>query len=196
MERLLEKRGQKGFTLIELLVVIAILAVLAAVAIPAYSRFFRSGEAEANAAELSHLQDAMDAMLVDNRIKTVVPQPDPTSDFSVLPAGEGTEFLFPAFLRSNNTKCTYTWQADGFLIQAGCNEGGSAASFTVDDLKGQVTGLEDSGILSNGRAQALQNMLDAALLQEFIDKLNGWVDEGTLQGEDLQPLIDAAETLL
>ena len=193
MERLLEKRGQKGFTLIELLVVIAILAVLAAVAIPAYSRFFRSGEVEADAAELSHLQDAMDAMLVDNRIKTVVPQPDPASDFSVLPAGEGTEFLFPAFLRSNNTKCTYTWQADGFLIQAGC---GSAASFTVDDLKGQVTGLEDSGILSNGRAQALQNMLDDALLQEFIDKLSGWVDEGTQQGEEMQPLIDSAEALL
>ena len=101
MERLLEKRGQKGFTLIELLVVIAILAVLGAVAIPAYSRFFSSGEAEANAAELSLLQDAMDAMLADNRINTVVPQPDPTSDFSVFPAGDGTEFLFPAFLRSN-----------------------------------------------------------------------------------------------
>ena len=50
MERLFGESGQKGFTLIELLVFIAILAVLAAVAIPAYSRFFRSGEAEANAA--------------------------------------------------------------------------------------------------------------------------------------------------
>ena len=66
----------------------------------------------------------------------------------------------------------------------------------MDDLRDQVSGLEDSGILNNGRAEALGNMLDAALLQEFIDKLNGWVDEGTLQGEDLQPLIDAAETLL
>ena len=63
-------------------------------------------------------------------------------------------------------------------------------------LKGQVTALEDSGILNGGRAQALQNMLDAALLQEFIDQLNVWVDEGTLQAEDMDPLIEAAEALL
>ena len=55
---------------------------------------------------------------------------------------------------------------------------------------------EDSGILNGGRAQALQNMLDAALLQEFIDQLNVWVDEGTLQAEDMDPLIEAAEALL
>jgi len=66
----------------------------------------------------------------------------------------------------------------------------------VGDLAGQVTALEDSGILSNGRSQALQNMLDANQLQEFIDQLNVWVDEGTQQGEEMQPLIDAAETLL
>ena len=56
-----QQQWQQGFTLIELLVVIAILAVLAAVAIPAYSRFFGAGTDEANAAELTMVQGAMDA---------------------------------------------------------------------------------------------------------------------------------------
>ena len=61
-------RGQRGFTLIELLVVIGILAVLAAVAIPAYARFFGEGEVEAIAAEIALIQDAMSAIMADNRI--------------------------------------------------------------------------------------------------------------------------------
>ena len=39
-------------------------------------------------------------------------------------------------------------------------------------------------------------MLDDGLLQDFIDQLNFWVAEGTQQGEDMQPPIDAAEALL
>ena len=222
---MLGKIGQPGFTLIELLVVIGILAALAAVAMPAYSRFFLSGEAEANAAELSLLQDAMDSMLADNRINTVVPQPDATNDFSGLPTGRGTEVLFPAFLRSSNTKCTYTWDPIGFLVQTGCNEGSSEAPPpeepppeepppeeppSLEGLKGQVEELQALGILSNGRATALQNMVDEALaeiadadpgdaaeaLTDFIDQLNVWVGEGTQQAQDMQPLNDTVEALL
>ena len=143
--------GQQGFTLIELLVVIAILAVLAAIAIPAYSRFFGEGNEEANAAELSHIQAAMDAMMAHHRLLTVVANDTPTDHFEDLPRAAGQvglytddwvldnveeadyEFLFPAFLRVGNsgevatglpvspTKCEYTWGATGLIIQFDSN---------------------------------------------------------------------------
>ncbi len=212
MERLFGKIGQKGFTLIELLIVVGILAVLGAVAIPAYSRFFNSGEAEANATELSLLQDAMHAMLADNHINTVVEQPDPTRDFSALPTGPGTEVLFPAFVRSNNTKCTYTWKADGVLTQAGCNQGSSGASSSegLAALQDQVTALVTSGDLAAIHAPPLLAKLNNALLAiedgnateamdsltDFINQLNSHVSTGKLSATDGQPLIDAAEALL
>ena len=136
--------NQQGFTLIELLVVIAILAVLAAITIPAYSRFFGAGKDEAAAAELSHIQAAMDAMMANYRL-TFVDAGGPTDVFDVS-AGmalrseiddvEGTqgadglldnpkeatwELLYPAYLRlgyeGNETMCKYTWVASGWITQ-------------------------------------------------------------------------------
>ncbi len=62
----LPKRGEKGFTLIELLIVVAILGVLAAVVIPNVGRFIGRGETEAGETELSNIQSAVVAMMVDN----------------------------------------------------------------------------------------------------------------------------------
>jgi type IV pilus assembly protein PilA len=61
------KRGEKGFTLIELLIVVAILGVLAAVVIPNVGRFIGAGETEAAGTELSNVQTAVVAMMVDNK---------------------------------------------------------------------------------------------------------------------------------
>ena len=117
---------QQGFTLIELLVVIGILAALAAVAIPTYARFFGQGEAEANAAELSLIQDAMSAMMADNRISAINSGPaSGRNEFEKWPKGSGTEPLYPTFLRNrggkdNPTKCTYTWSKIGQLERVSC----------------------------------------------------------------------------
>ncbi len=67
----LPKRGEKGFTLIELLIVVAILGVLAAVVIPNVGRFIGRGESEAADTELSNVQSAVVAMMVDNQISTL-----------------------------------------------------------------------------------------------------------------------------
>ena len=64
----LPKRGEKGFTLIELLIVVAILGVLAAVVIPNVQRFIGAGETEAEETELSNIQAAVSAMMVDNEV--------------------------------------------------------------------------------------------------------------------------------
>ncbi len=116
----LTKGNQKGFTLIELLVVIGILGVLGGVAVPAYSKFFGSGKTEANTTELSSVQSAMDAMMAHNTITGVTANAVAEDDFVAQPTGAGTEFLSPGYLRTNPTRCTYTWDATGLVTQAAC----------------------------------------------------------------------------
>ena len=67
----LPKRGEKGFTLIELLIVVAILGVLAAVVIPNVGRFIGRGKKEAAATELSNIQSAVVAMMVDQGLSSL-----------------------------------------------------------------------------------------------------------------------------
>ncbi|MFC2051929.1 type II secretion system protein [Chloroflexota bacterium] len=82
----LPKRGEKGFTLIELLIVVAILGVLAAVVIPNVGRFIGRGETEAAATELSNVQSAVEAMMVDNGLETLpTPVGVATSNMSAFP---------------------------------------------------------------------------------------------------------------
>ncbi|MFC1916404.1 prepilin-type N-terminal cleavage/methylation domain-containing protein [Chloroflexota bacterium] len=65
------KGEERGFTLVELLIVVAILGVLAAVAITNVVRFTGRGESEAADTELSNIQTAVVAMMVDNLLSTL-----------------------------------------------------------------------------------------------------------------------------
>ena len=126
--------NQQGFTLIELIVVIAILGVLVAVAVPGYSKFFGAGETEANLAERSNIQAAMDAMMAYNRLLQVTTQGGKgVATFDALPTSPGcslpctVETLYPSYLRIGNgdstlgdiipTKRCYTWDPSGFVTQ-------------------------------------------------------------------------------
>lgn len=114
----LKRKGEKGFTLIELLVVIGILGILAAVSVPAYNKFFGAGTAEANTTDQVSVQAAMDAMMADLGIVLVTASAAATDDFSLVPV-EGP--LSPGYMRTNPTKCDYTWGADGtILTQTAC----------------------------------------------------------------------------
>ncbi len=115
-----KKKGQKGFTLIELLVVVAVLGVLAGVAVPAYSKFFGAGKTEANTTELSTVQAAMDSMMANRQITAVAVQGSATGDFTALPTGTSTEVLYPGYLRKSPTRCTYTWDLAGTIVQSTC----------------------------------------------------------------------------
>ncbi len=89
------KRGEKGFTLIELLIVVAILGVLAAVVIPNVGRFIGRGEREAAATELTNLQTAVVAMMVDNQLSalpalTLILEAGATDNMSAFPSTAAT----------------------------------------------------------------------------------------------------------
>ena len=116
----LTKGNQKGFTLIELLVVIGILGVLGGVAVPAYSKFFGSGKTEANTTELSSVQSAMDAMMAKNTIVGLTASAAATNTFVALPVGAGTEVLSPGYLRTDPTRCSYSWTVTGLVSQSAC----------------------------------------------------------------------------
>lgn len=93
---------KSGFTLIEMLIVVAILGVLAAVVIPYVGQFIGRGETEAAATELTNIQTAMTAMMVDNGLGTLPNPvtvatndmgafPDSTSDWTANPGGKMTD---------------------------------------------------------------------------------------------------------
>jgi type IV pilus assembly protein PilA len=109
------KRGESGFTLIELLIVVAILGVLAAVVIPNVSRFIGRGQTEAGATELSNIQAAVTAMMVDNNLSTL---PNPvavaTSNMGAFP--DGTSVGATDKIKDPNGALYTATDKDGYIL--------------------------------------------------------------------------------
>jgi len=107
-------RDSKGFTLVELLIVVAILGILAAVVLPNVTGLVGEGQTQGAAAELTTLQTAMDTMMAKLRISSVTATAA-TANMTSFPTGHP---LYPDYLRTANTKGTYSCSTTGLVTQA------------------------------------------------------------------------------
>ena len=136
----LPKRGEKGFTLIELLIVVAILGVLAAVVIPNVGRFIGRGETEAGKTELTNIQSAVVAMMVDNQLSTL-PNPEDTtarSDMTLFP--DSTSAVTVDKVTAPNGVAYVAGDKNGFILyQHDITPDGSAVLNLVNYTATQTT---------------------------------------------------------
>jgi prepilin-type N-terminal cleavage/methylation domain-containing protein len=109
-------KDNRGFTLVELLIVVAILGVLAAVVLTNVTGLVGSGQTEASKAELNQVQTAMDVMMIKKKLSSVTAVVSGTSNMASFP--DGTNPLYPDYLRTATTKGTYTCTTAGAVTQA------------------------------------------------------------------------------
>ena len=135
---MLPKRGEKGFTLIELLIVVAILGVLAAVVIPNVGRFIGRGETEAGKTELSNIQSAVVAMMVDNQISSLpAPVAVETNDMALFP--DATSAVVTVKVTDPSGALYAVGDKNGYLLFAHDIQANAAATPVVNYVATQLT---------------------------------------------------------
>ena len=128
-------RDRRGFTLMEVLVACAVLAILAAIAVPVVASLRSGAETDSAAAELSNVQAAIDALMVEKEASSLATTSpvtstanalvdttgEATSTMSAFPYSDGDWALCPSsgtkYLRSSSTKGTYYVDTDGTVHQ-------------------------------------------------------------------------------
>lgn len=120
MASAMEERDGAGFFL-EIVVVIAILSCLSAVALPDINRLIGKGKPESRDSELHGIQTAVTEMLVDSAAGTLKPV-GPTADMSLVQTSDTpplvlSDYLFGLDGTSVKSGCSYTFAADGTVIQ-------------------------------------------------------------------------------
>lgn len=108
-------KGEKGFTLVELLIVFTLLGVLAAIMIPNIAGLVGYGHTQSAAAEKSVVQTAMDSMMAKEDLTTVTAVGANTTNMAAFP--DAQHALFPSYLRTANTKGSYSCDATGLVSQ-------------------------------------------------------------------------------
>ena len=115
-------RCESGFTLVELLVVIGIIVVLAGVTVVAVTQFSGSGTTAAKAGEKDTFQTAIETMIADKKLTSVVPKTAPAAAVtSSIDFDPGTGVVnITSYIRDLPTDYCYTWTATGLVTQADC----------------------------------------------------------------------------
>ena len=104
-----------GFTLIQMLIILAILVILAGISAPNLRGLVGAGKPEAARAELTNVQNALQALISRDHLTPVPTVTTATNDMTAFPDAKNP--LFPDYFFISRSKGTYTCDDTGKVTQ-------------------------------------------------------------------------------